>query len=248
MSGVRRKTGLDVQIRDTAVQHHEDWKIVRLGLERYAATSVPTRLHRRTRGQHLLTAAAHARHAFEVAPFSSPPFFAKGRPEDLWISMTHHQHGSRRRVSRRTTVCQKRPTSSFMPLSLHGRSLLIEDIELLLHACDPEEKIAEPQMKRCTTSRCVHCAPTTRSCRQQWPPLVVELGVRGVSHALCVRRGPRSEYYHGSNLVLLKRRDKLVQTPKVRYGTSPIGPRPPAPQRWPHRPALWSKRVDRVRW
>ena len=35
-------------------------------------------------------------------------------------------------------MCQKRSTSSFMPLSLHGRSLFIEDIELLLRACDRE--------------------------------------------------------------------------------------------------------------
>ena len=112
--------------------------------------SEPTRLHRRRRGQRLLTAAAHGRHTLEVAPFSSPPFFAKSRPEDLWISMTHHQHGSQLRVSGSTTMCQERSTSSFMPLSLHGRSLFIEDIELLLRACDREEKIPEPQMKRCT--------------------------------------------------------------------------------------------------
>ena len=100
--------------------------------------SEPTRLHRRRRGQRLSTAAAHGRHTLEVAPFSSPPLFAKSRPEYLWISMTHHQHGSQRRVSRSTTMCQKRSTSSFMPLSLHGRSLFIEDIELLLRACDRE--------------------------------------------------------------------------------------------------------------
>lgn len=108
VSGVRRKTGLDVQIRVTTVQHHEDCQVLRLRLKRYATTSVPTRLHRRQRGQRLLTAAAHSRHTFEVAPFSSPPFFAKGRPEGLWISMTHHQHGSQRRVSWSTTMCQKR--------------------------------------------------------------------------------------------------------------------------------------------
>ena len=156
VSGVRRKTGLDVQIRVTAVQHHEDCQVLRLRLKRYATTSVHTRLHRRQRGQRLITAAAHSRHAFEVAPFSSPPFFAKGRPEGLWISMTHHLYGSQRRVSWSTTMCQKRSTSSFMPLSLHGRNLFIEDIELLLHACDREEKIPEPQKERCTTSRCEH--------------------------------------------------------------------------------------------